>query len=197
MAPDPSAFLIVLNEPYSGHPNIAPGAHIEPRIGQTIRLISGMNQIGRIESPDVTIRIPDTSIRRRHALIWNEEGRWILENRETIGRATLNDRDQIRLGFYEFWFRLQLPERAWLTPPVRGLARCISANREFHLLPILADALEEAGCIDEVILKHCRSPRQVWRVSWVAEFLCEQQAEAGTGKRSGVGRESLPADSPR
>jgi hypothetical protein len=194
MTRDPGAVLIVQNEPYSGHPNVPPDALIEPRVGQAIELRPGMNQIGRRECPENTIRIADASLARWHARIWYQEGAWLLDplagaattevNGQCVGPryagepVKLKDGDRIRIGVYELWFRLRLPERAWLTPAVLGLARCISTDREFHLLPILADALEEAGCGDEAILQHCRQRRQGWRISWVVELLCAQQASA-------------------
>jgi hypothetical protein len=39
---------------------------------------------------------------------------------------------------------------------VRQLATLIDRERDFSYLPILADALEEAGCSDAGLLEHCR-----------------------------------------
>ena len=44
----------------------------------------------------------------------------------------------------------------WRTPDVVGLARGISEDQAFDRLPILADALLEAGCEDDEILGHLR-----------------------------------------
>ena len=44
----------------------------------------------------------------------------------------------------------------WRSETVTALARGIVANWAFDRLPILADALEEAGCDDPVVLGHCR-----------------------------------------
>ena len=53
--------------------------------------------------------------------------------------------------------RVALPaDPAWLTRDVVALARGIRVDRAFDRLPILADALEEAGCSDETVLRHCR-----------------------------------------
>lgn len=49
----------------------------------------------------------------------------------------------------------------WLTwdgGAVLGIARTIYDEKRFEDMPILADALEEAGCTDVAILDHCRSP---------------------------------------
>ena len=45
----------------------------------------------------------------------------------------------------------------WLTPAVTQLAASIYELRAFDRMPLLGDALEEAGCSDEAVLKHCRS----------------------------------------
>jgi hypothetical protein len=38
-------------------------------------------------------------------------------------------------------------------------------------MPILADALEEAGCTDAAILGHCRGPGPHVRGCWVVDLL--------------------------
>jgi hypothetical protein len=43
-----------------------------------------------------------------------------------------------------------------LTPAVASLAEVIYAKSAFDRLPVLADALEEAGCDDEDVLGYCR-----------------------------------------
>jgi hypothetical protein len=44
----------------------------------------------------------------------------------------------------------------WLSPTVTGLAEAIYRDRAFDRMPILADALEDAGCDQGDILGHCR-----------------------------------------
>ena len=44
----------------------------------------------------------------------------------------------------------------WKTENVLGVARMIRAEAAFHLLPVLGDALMDAGCSDEEILACCR-----------------------------------------
>jgi hypothetical protein len=63
---------------------------------------------------------------------------------------------------------------AWLTwndGTVEKLARTIYDDRGFDLMPILADALEEAGCDNADILEHCRGPNQHVRGCWVVDML--------------------------
>ena len=47
---------------------------------------------------------------------------------------------------------------AWHGGTVLRVARAIYQGRFWEDLPILADALEEAGCADEVLLRHSREP---------------------------------------
>lgn len=56
---------------------------------------------------------------------------------------------------------------AWNDGIVLRLARAIAQEGNYGALPILADALEEAGCVDADILSHCRSCGQDVRNSWV------------------------------
>lgn len=60
---------------------------------------------------------------------------------------------------------------AWLTSDVRALAQSIYANRDFGAMPILADALQDAGCDDDDILTHCREAPVHARGCWVVEML--------------------------
>ena len=65
---------------------------------------------------------------------------------------------------------------AWLTwnnGTVRHLAQRIRETGETVLMPILADALEEAGCTDAALLDHCRQPQD--GPSWVVELLATQE----------------------
>jgi hypothetical protein len=58
----------------------------------------------------------------------------------------------------------------WRTADVLGLAAAIYDDRAFERLPLLADALMDAGCADEPILAHCRSPGPHVRGCWVVDL---------------------------
>src|SRR5262249_40206059 len=47
---------------------------------------------------------------------------------------------------------------AWNVGTAVKLARVIADQRRWEDLPVLADALEEAGCNDAAVLAHCRGP---------------------------------------
>jgi hypothetical protein len=60
---------------------------------------------------------------------------------------------------------------AWLTSKVKTLAQAIYDDRAFNAMPILGDALEEAGCTNPDILNHCRRPGPHVRGCWVVDLL--------------------------
>jgi len=58
----------------------------------------------------------------------------------------------------------------WLTSDVLALARGIYEDRAFDRMPILGDALQDAGCENADILDHCRDPNGVHvRGCWVVD----------------------------
>jgi hypothetical protein len=58
---------------------------------------------------------------------------------------------------------------AWADGTVVKLARSIYEDRAFERMPILGDALEEAGCTDEAILSHCRQAGEHVLGCWVVD----------------------------
>jgi hypothetical protein len=59
----------------------------------------------------------------------------------------------------------------WDRGSVLGLAREIRRKRAFDLLPVLADALEDAGCGEVALLKHLREGCVHSRACWVIDLL--------------------------
>jgi hypothetical protein len=57
------------------------------------------------------------------------------------------------------------------SPTMVALAQTIYTDRAFDRLPILADALEDAGCTDAEILAHCRGPGPHVRGCWVVDLI--------------------------
>jgi hypothetical protein len=60
---------------------------------------------------------------------------------------------------------------AWNDGTVVKLATAIYENRRFEDMPVLADALEEAGCDQPDLLSHLRGPGQHVRGCWVVDLL--------------------------
>lgn len=59
----------------------------------------------------------------------------------------------------------------WRTAEVMGLAAKAYEDRTFAALPILADALEEAGCDNLPLLNHCREATLHTRGCWVLDHI--------------------------
>ena len=62
----------------------------------------------------------------------------------------------------------------WRTTDVLALARLVQAG-DTGALPILADALQEAGCDDEDILGHCRDSRPHTARCWVPDLILDAE----------------------
>jgi hypothetical protein len=60
---------------------------------------------------------------------------------------------------------------AWGGGTALGIARSIYEERRFDDLPVLADALEDAGCSDEAVLAHCRDSAGHARGCWVVDLI--------------------------
>jgi carbon storage regulator CsrA len=105
--------------------------------------------------------------------------------------------DKVRLGVVapketsihrqEVWEALFGPasrvvlDPAWLTwndGTIVRLARAIADEGNYGALPILADALEEAGCNDADILGHCRTSGPDIGSSWVVRFILSASCDA-------------------
>jgi hypothetical protein len=68
-------------------------------------------------------------------------------------------------------FRPVLFDPAWRTSTAIGVAQKMYDSRDFSAMPILADALQDAGCEDEAILNHCRGDGPHVRGCWVVDLV--------------------------
>ncbi|OAI47668.1 hypothetical protein AYO44_09220 [Planctomycetaceae bacterium SCGC AG-212-F19] len=62
-------------------------------------------------------------------------------------------------------------DRSWRTLKVTSLAQAIYDDSAFDRLPILADAMEDAGCMDADVLDHCRGAGEHVRGCWVVDLV--------------------------
>jgi hypothetical protein len=77
------------------------------------------------------------------------------------------------------WVHVPLPRprEAWAqAEAVRQVAQAIEGEGRYAELPILADALEDAGCTDEEVLAHCRGGWHA-RGCWVVDLIVRPPAE--------------------
>jgi hypothetical protein len=72
-------------------------------------------------------------------------------------------------------FRPEVVSRRWLSATVVSLARAVYDEGQFQNLPILADALEDAGCDSADILNHCRQPGEHARGCWAVDLVLGRQ----------------------
>jgi hypothetical protein len=59
----------------------------------------------------------------------------------------------------------------WLNERTGGSARSIYEDRAFDRMPLLDNALEEASCVHEAVLAHCRSETSHERGCWVLDLV--------------------------
>jgi hypothetical protein len=68
-------------------------------------------------------------------------------------------------------FRPVTFSQSWRTDTAVSLARMMYDARDFSAMPILADALQDAGCDNEDILDHCRGPGPHVQGCWVVDLV--------------------------
>jgi hypothetical protein len=64
---------------------------------------------------------------------------------------------------------------AWRTTTALALARQMDESQDFSAMPILADALQDAGCDSAEILAHCRNPGPHARGCWVVDLVLDRE----------------------
>jgi hypothetical protein len=84
---------------------------------------------------------------------------------------------QVQLLFDIFGnpFRPITLNSTWLTSTVLALANGIYEEKAFERMPILADALQDAGCDNEDVLSHCRQPGEHVKGCWLVDLLLNKQ----------------------
>ncbi len=102
---------------------------------------------------------------------------WKLENRNRrikgieIRRREQTSQSHLLRDIYGNPFRPVTLDQSWLTSNVLALANGIYTEKAFDRMPILADALQDAGCDNEDILNHCRQPGVHVRGCWVLDLV--------------------------
>jgi hypothetical protein len=127
--------------------------------------------IGRDESCGLILA--SSSVARKHAALWLKDGDVWFRPEGSRGPLLINDvpyNEAQRLHLDDVLLlpgcQLRLVRACDITSfwaadegkQVVQLARIIAAANRYDELPILADALEDAGCSDPAILEHCRRP---------------------------------------
>src|SRR5262249_12458546 len=96
------------------------------------------------------------------------DGAWMLA-RDAEHRAQFNLLREI-LGNPFHPVKLPRSCLSWNNSCVLQLATAIYDEAAFERLPILADALEEAGCTSDYLLQHCRRPGGHVKGCWALDL---------------------------
>jgi hypothetical protein len=72
-------------------------------------------------------------------------------------------------------FRPVTFDPSWLTSTVIALAHQMYESRDFSAMPILADALQDAGSSNDSILEHCRGSGPHVRGCWVVDLCLSRE----------------------
>jgi ATP-dependent Clp protease ATP-binding subunit ClpA len=108
----------------------------------------------------------------------NEDKQTAIEEQDFEQAASLRDRadrlKQEKRTILQGWSARYAIDPSWLSwndGTVAKLAQAIHQERRWADLPVLADALEEAGCGNAEILGHCRRPGEHHLRCWVVDLL--------------------------
>jgi hypothetical protein len=161
--------------------------------GRTFALAPGrIYHVGREGGAE--IGLPDPHLSRRNCQVRvTAQGAWVRDLSLFTGttRNCLPVRRDAEepllpgdvLGVCRDWLRLGPAveiDPGWLRWNGGALARLVQRVGEGRgdvALPVLADALEEAGCTDAGLLRHCRSGTSHIRTCWVVSLLREHLPE--------------------
>jgi hypothetical protein len=91
------------------------------------------------------------------------------DRREEASAAAADHQRRLLFDIFGNPFRPVTLDPAWRTSTAVALAQQMYESRDFAAMPILADALQHAGCEDEQILAHCRGPGLHVRGCWVVD----------------------------
>jgi tetratricopeptide (TPR) repeat protein len=107
-----------------------------------------------------TVRLSQLPAEQKNAAADAERAR----NEKIHQAALLRDIFGNPFGTVEF-------DPAWRTSDVVALAQQMYDSRDFSAMPVLADALQDAGCEDEDIFDHCRGSGPHYRGCWVVDLV--------------------------
>jgi hypothetical protein len=137
---------------------------LEPHRAAVAAALAGANDAGdlrsRAENDPVLVAFEHLS---REAMEYDRE-RWRGAAEEAAQCAVARD----VLGYPEVTVTYD-PE--WRTSTAVAIVRGMYETRDFSAMPILADALQDAGCDEPEVLEHCRADQPHVRGCWVCEMV--------------------------
>jgi hypothetical protein len=107
----------------------------------------------------------------RDSVIFQNDAVDYFARREAARAAMLRRLTHILRDIFGNPFRPVSLDPSWISSTVTSLAQAIYDDHAFDRMPILADALEDAGCTNQDILAHCRGGGEHVRGCWVVDLL--------------------------
>jgi hypothetical protein len=121
---------------------------------------------------DANLDVKAIAWRAARAIDVTDEGGWPAGEGETASSEEKRGQADLLRDIFGNPFREVRFDLAWLTPSVLSIARRAYDERDFAALPVLADALADAGCDNEDLLRHCREPGLAHcRGCWVVDLI--------------------------
>jgi hypothetical protein len=109
---------------------------------------------------------------------------WAMDRTRSVAGSTHGTEFRARQAVHADWlrdifgnpFRSVSFSASWRTDTAVSLARQMYESRDFSAMPILADALQDAGCDSDEVLNHCRDAKQVHvRGCWVVDLVLDKK----------------------
>jgi hypothetical protein len=142
-------------------------AHLpETLLGESLSVLSDCLAVDEIEAAEMGA-LGTSRVRAAALNSFDEDAAFDAEMAE-------QDRPLTQLLFDIFGnpFRPVVFDPEWRTSTAVALAQQMYESRDFSPMPILADALQDAGCDNADILNHCREPNGVHvRGCWVVDLV--------------------------
>jgi hypothetical protein len=96
-------------------------------------------------------------------------------DRERVGEMEYAEQADLLRDIFGNPFRPVNFSPEWRTDTALTLARQMYESRDFTAMPILADALQDAGCDSEDVLSHCRGTGPHVRGCWVVDLVLDKE----------------------
>ena len=140
---------------------------------QTLLSLGNVPREAALECAEGSARVAGLA----HAYALGTDQAWTVGRYAVMREELSAQSDLLReiVGTPFFPVTIDLSWLSWQQETVRKIVESIDGDGTYQELPILADALEDAGCDDAEILAHCRSSGPHVRGCWVVDLLLDKQ----------------------
>ena len=120
--------------------------------------------------------VNDVLIEVIHTMVLSAGGTPLQEATREAYRAESATHASLLRDIFGNFFRPITFSPEWRTDTALTLARRMYESRDFGAMPILADALQDAGCENEDILNHCRDASATHvRGCWLVDLVLDKE----------------------